>query len=346
MARKKRLGSDPLSWIVDSRLVQKEEQDANNSENIPDENKIESRKADHEKNDGNVATNVFQDSTSITSETKQEPGAVADDGVPETKVEEENITKESGNFENTSDNDTYLENEVDNDEYLESENTMEISENDTSQNLTTNEDTKSETENVKLENDTTPPESVIPEKKTNIEPPQVNEEQPVNNESHESSIVHDAIIKDRGGKYLTFILENEEYGIEILKVQEIVGVLPITPVPHVENHVKGVLNLRGNIISVVDLGLKFDMHEIIETEETCIIVVLSGDLQIGVLVDKVSEVLAISSDNIEDAPSLGFGVNTEYINGIGKTGEKVTILLDIEKVLSTQDAAKISNFEE
>jgi purine-binding chemotaxis protein CheW len=135
-------------------------------------------------------------------------------------------------------------------------------------------------------------------------------------------------------KFLTFFLADEEYGIEILKVQEIIGMMNITPVPRTPAFIRGVINLRGKVITVVDLRVKFDMESKEQTEETCIIVVQTSGIQIGCVVDKVSEVLDIPDEEIEEAPSFGTDVNTEYILGIGKSQEKVKLLLDIDKVLS------------
>ena len=126
-----------------------------------------------------------------------------------------------------------------------------------------------------------------------------------------------------GQKFLTFFLEEEEYGIEILSVREIVGLLPVTPVPQTPAYVEGVVNLRGQVIPVVDLRLRFDMPGIEATDETCIIVVHSGGAQLGVIVDKVSEVRDIVAQDIVDAPTLGNEINTEYVSGIGKAGNRV-----------------------
>jgi purine-binding chemotaxis protein CheW len=142
-------------------------------------------------------------------------------------------------------------------------------------------------------------------------------------------------------KFLTFFLASEEYGLEILKVQEIIGLMPITRVPRTPPFVRGVINLRGKVISVVDLRLKFGMPEKEATSETCIIVVQSAGMEMGVMVDKVSEVLAIAAGEIEDAPSFGTAVNTDYILGIGKSQGKVKLLLDIERVLSTNELAAL-----
>ena len=145
-----------------------------------------------------------------------------------------------------------------------------------------------------------------------------------------------------GGLYLTFALDGEEYGLEILKVREIISLCEITCVPQTPEFVKGVINLRGKVIPVIDLRLKFAMAEAERTEETCIIVVSLGELETGILVDKVSEVLDIACQDIDQTPEFGGSVNTDFILGMGKTGRRVTILLDIEKVLSDAEAADIA----
>ena len=146
-------------------------------------------------------------------------------------------------------------------------------------------------------------------------------------------------IQSKAGKYLTFELASEEYGLEILKVREIIGMMDITAVPRTPEFVKGVINLRGKVIPVIDLRLKFGMPQAEQTAETCIIVVYVGQMEMGILVDKVSEVLDISGEDIEEAPSFGVNVDTEFILGIGKAGGKVTILLDIGRVLTNEDVA-------
>lgn len=136
------------------------------------------------------------------------------------------------------------------------------------------------------------------------------------------------------GKYLTFALGHEEYGLEILGVREIIGLMDITAVPQVPQYVKGVINLRGKVIPVIDLRLKFGMEMIKYTNETCIIVLNVNNTLMGIIVDRVCEVLDIIRDNIEPAPSFGTRINTDFITGMGKIGDKVKILLDIEKVLT------------
>jgi len=151
----------------------------------------------------------------------------------------------------------------------------------------------------------------------------------------------------REGKYLSFSLDNEEYGIGILKVKEIIGMMAITPVPQTPEFVKGVVNLRGKVIPVVDLRLRFGMETIDYTERTCIIVVeiaaQAETVQVGIVVDSVSEVLNIKEDEIEDTPTFGTKLNTDYILGMAKMEEGVKILLDINRVLSAEEIATIEN---
>lgn len=137
-----------------------------------------------------------------------------------------------------------------------------------------------------------------------------------------------------GGKFLTFFLAGEEYGTEILSVHEIIGMMPITSVPRTPKHICGVINLRGKVIPIVDLRRKFGMETVDQTAETCIIVVHVQGVEMGVVVDRVSEVISITDDDIEPAPSFGKDVNTDYILGIGKSQGKIKILLDIERVLA------------
>ena len=147
--------------------------------------------------------------------------------------------------------------------------------------------------------------------------------------------------QSKEGKYLTFALSREEYGLEILKVREIIGYMNITAVPQTPAFVKGVINLRGQVIPVIDLRAKFGMDTADVTEETCIIVVeitqKNRKFSTGIVVDHVQEVLDIAGENIEDAPQFGSSVNTDFILGMGKVGESVKILLDIDKVLSGAD---------
>lgn len=140
-------------------------------------------------------------------------------------------------------------------------------------------------------------------------------------------------LKVEGGKFLTFFLGKEEYALEILKVQEIIGMMPITPVPNMPGYIRGVLNLRGKIIPVMELRIRFGLMPIEDTEETCIVVVQSGNYLMGVVVDKVSEVSEIDTKQIEEVPTLGGAMQNEYLSGIGKFENSVKLLLDVEKVL-------------
>ena len=147
----------------------------------------------------------------------------------------------------------------------------------------------------------------------------------------------------QAGKFLTFFLQDEEYGIEILKVQEIIGLMPVTRIPRTPDYVRGVINLRGKIIAVTDLRKKFGMEFVDETSETCIIVVQTNGVEIGVMVDKVSEVLDIPAAEVESTPSFGSSVPTEFLLGIGNTQSGVKLLLNIEKILSDQQLVDLCN---
>ena len=152
---------------------------------------------------------------------------------------------------------------------------------------------------------------------------------------------------DREGKYLTFTLADEEYGIGILKIKEIIGMMPVTSVPKTPEFVKGVINLRGKVIPVLDLRLRFGIEEIEYTERTCIIVVevesLSGRVEIGIVVDSVSEVLNIKGSEIEDTPAFGTRLDTSFILGMAKMEGGIKILLDIDRVLATKEAETLQN---
>ncbi len=152
-----------------------------------------------------------------------------------------------------------------------------------------------------------------------------------------------ATATQRAGKYLTFVLAEEDYGLEILKVREIMGILDITTVPHTPYYVKGVVNIRGKVIPIVDLRLKFDMPEIEHTDQTCIIVVYVGQVEVGIIVDCVSEVMDIAEVDIENSPEFGAEVDTHTILGMSKAGGKVTILLDINKVLGGDEMAAVQS---
>jgi purine-binding chemotaxis protein CheW len=140
------------------------------------------------------------------------------------------------------------------------------------------------------------------------------------------------------GKYLTFALAQEEYGVPVLKVREIIKIMDITAVPRVPAHVKGVINLRGKVIPIIDLRLKFGMPAEDYTERTCIIVVeVALDTQrimLGVIVDSVSEVLHISADEMEETPDFGERLDTAFMQGLAKIKGTVKIVLDLDRILA------------
>jgi purine-binding chemotaxis protein CheW len=159
-----------------------------------------------------------------------------------------------------------------------------------------------------------------------------------------STAVMEAPLKskeERAGKYLAFHLGNEEFGIQVLKVREIMGLQEITAVPHTPSYTKGVINLRGKVIPVIDLRRKFGMPEAEYTQRTCIIVTEvegeAGSLLIGAIVDGVNEVLNLVAGDIEDTPDFGGEVNTTGLLGMAKVKGKVKILLDIDQVMTHQD---------
>lgn len=148
------------------------------------------------------------------------------------------------------------------------------------------------------------------------------------------------------GKYLTFILQDEVYGIGIRQVKEIIGLMPITTVPQTPEFVRGVVNLRGKVIPVVDLRSRFEMDKEDYTDRTCIIVVeielSSRSIPVGIVVDEVSEVLNIKESDIDEMPSFGVRLETDFILGMAKTGDGVKILLDIDRVLTSSELGQLN----
>ena len=153
------------------------------------------------------------------------------------------------------------------------------------------------------------------------------------------------VLERIAGKYLTFTLADEEYGINLLKIKEIIGMVPITAVPRTPKFVKGVINLRGRVIPVMDLRLRFGLESMDYTDRTCIIVVeIEGDtgkVLIGIVVDTVSEVLNIKPDEIEESPTFGSKLNTDFILGMAKMEGGVKILIHIDKVLSSREISML-----
>lgn len=143
------------------------------------------------------------------------------------------------------------------------------------------------------------------------------------------------------GKYLTFRMADEEYGLEIMKVQEIIGILPVTSIPKVPAYVRGVINLRGRIIPTIDLRSKFGLPQVEDTDKTCIIVMelenKVGRIAMGIIVDEVAEVMDFNEANIDGAPDFGNGLDASFVLGMGMVNGDVKILLDIDQVLTTTE---------
>lgn len=162
--------------------------------------------------------------------------------------------------------------------------------------------------------------------------------------THQDESQATALGEQLAGKYMTFKLANEEYGLEILTVREIIGLMDITRVPRTPDFIRGVINLRGKVISVIDLKLKFGIERTEATDQTVIIVVQYShngqDVTMGILVDEVLEVLDVGAKQIEPPPAFGnSAVDTDFILGIGKTGKRVIFLLNIAKVLTSEETA-------
>jgi purine-binding chemotaxis protein CheW len=152
------------------------------------------------------------------------------------------------------------------------------------------------------------------------------------------------------GKYLIFALDKEEYAIEILKVNQIIRLQLVTAIPCTPPFVRGVINLRGMIIPIIDLRKKFSMSEHSDTERTCIVVIQldknNMKMNIGIVIDEVREVLEIAAGDIEPTPEFGVGINTEFITGIAKTGKSVKMILDISKVLTSSEVGTLAALSE
>lgn len=144
------------------------------------------------------------------------------------------------------------------------------------------------------------------------------------------------------GRYLTFSLDSEIYGIEIKYVIEIIGIQPITQVPEVPSYVKGIINLRGKIIPVIDMRIKFKKEPLKYNDRTCIIVVDIQNMTVGLIVDNVSEVLTIEDENIVPPPDYKTGFRNRYIKGIGKAGDDVKLLLDCNKLLKDDEIDELN----
>ena len=152
----------------------------------------------------------------------------------------------------------------------------------------------------------------------------------------------DQIEDTQKDRYLTFSLGSESYGIEIRYVTEIVGIQTITKVPELLDYVKGVINLRGKIVPVMDMRLRFRKEEITYNERTCIIIIDILDTTIGLIVDGVSEVITILEQDIEDKPNMNKTINNQYISKIGKVGNEVKLLLDCNMLVDLEEIQNIT----
>ena len=151
--------------------------------------------------------------------------------------------------------------------------------------------------------------------------------------SAEQDITQETELSTDGSQFLTFTLQDEEFGIEILRVQEIKGLSRITPIPNMPEYIRGVMNLRGTVVPIVDLRAKFAMPEAEYNQFTVIILVTIGDKVMGLVVDAVSDVLNVAEDNIESAPDMGAEANTSFMTGIAKSGERLITLLNMDELV-------------
>lgn len=157
------------------------------------------------------------------------------------------------------------------------------------------------------------------------------------------SEVNKLVVTGEGDQYVTFLLGEEEYGLGILAVQEIIGFSRITHVPHLPDFIKGVINLRGTVVPVIDLRLKFGLGQAEYNNHTCIIVVRLADRIMGMIVDVVSEVINLPDGSVEPPPPFGTNIKADFVKGMGKVGDRLLIVLDMDKVLSSEELSAIVN---
>ena len=142
-----------------------------------------------------------------------------------------------------------------------------------------------------------------------------------------------------GSQFLTFTLQDEEFGIEILRVQEIKGLSRITPIPNMPAYIRGVMNLRGTVVPIIDLRAKFAMPESEYNQFTVIIVVTIGEKVVGLVVDAVSDVLNVADDNVESAPDIGEEADTSFMTGIAKSGDRLITLLNMDELVDVESVS-------
>jgi purine-binding chemotaxis protein CheW len=146
-----------------------------------------------------------------------------------------------------------------------------------------------------------------------------------------------AIVKQQtqvSTQFLTFLLDEQEYGFELFKIKEVRGYAPVTPIPNVPSHVRGVMNLRGTVLPVVELRMKFCLPPIEYNKFTVIVIAMVGDKTVGLLVDSISDVLQVTQEAMRPAPDFGSAVDTRFINGVFQTRERLAVALNLEKLLS------------
>ncbi len=148
------------------------------------------------------------------------------------------------------------------------------------------------------------------------------------------------------GQYVTFILGEEEYGVEILKVQEIIGLTPVTRVPYLPDFIKGVINLRGIVVPVIDLRLRFGLDRIEYNDHTCVIITKMGEKVTGMIVDTVSEVVDMPQEMVEPPPSFSSGIRTDFIRGMGKIDKRLVILLNVDRLLTDEEIKELDAVHE
>jgi purine-binding chemotaxis protein CheW len=140
-------------------------------------------------------------------------------------------------------------------------------------------------------------------------------------------------------QFLTFLLEEQEYGLELFKIREIRGYAPITPIPNVPSHVRGVMNLRGTVLPVIDLRMKFHLPPVEYNKFTVIVIATVANKTVGLLVDAVSDVLTVGLDAIREAPDFGAAVDTRFINGVFQSREHLAVALNLEQLLTESELA-------
>ncbi len=151
--------------------------------------------------------------------------------------------------------------------------------------------------------------------------------------------------KLQGGKFLTFFLGEEEYALEIMKVQEIIGLMQITPVPRTPDSVLGIINLRGKIIPVLDLRRQFDLPAVDHDELTCIVVMQVLDVLVGILVDRVNEVSDLDESHLQEIPEINSDPLSDFMLGVGKIDDRVLMLLAIERVIDQDTLVKMKSVD-